>query len=85
MNFLNAVKTVLGMLPALIEAIKAIEFAFPEGGKGAQKLELVRNILASTYTFAEDTVAQFETVWKMLVPVIASIVSFANTIGAFKK
>ena len=85
MNLLVAAKTILGLLPAIIDAVKAIEAAFPEGGKGQAKLELVKTTLQTAYDYAEDKVGSFDAVWKMVQPVVGAVVAFANNTGLFKK
>lgn len=85
MNFLLAAKTILELLPAIINTVKTIEEAFPAGGSGKQKLELVRATLQATYDNVEDKVGQFDTLWKIIAPVVGSVVTFANSVGLFKK
>lgn len=42
---MNSLAIIVGLIPALIKAILAIEAAIPEGGKGADKLEAIRETL----------------------------------------
>ena len=40
MNFISTLKLIFSVLPAIIDAVKTIEKAIPEPGKGAEKLNL---------------------------------------------
>lgn len=69
---------ILQIVPALIGVVKSIEEAFSESGKGTEKLTMVREIMEASYEEVNE-------LWPTIEKVVASIVSFANTIGAFKK
>ena len=84
-NYFTIIKTVLGLLPVVVEAVKAIETALPESGAGAQKLEIIKATLSSAYEVANDTVASFESIWPVLSSMIAAIVAAFNAAGVFKK
>jgi hypothetical protein len=70
--------TILKLLPAIIAAVQAIEAAVPEAGKGAEKLEAVRQIL-QTLDDASTTL------WPQIAATIGVLVNLFNTVGAFKK
>jgi hypothetical protein len=78
MNAVQVAITVLKLVPTLIEIIKAIEAAIPASGKGADKMEAVKNILAGT-------VEGFETFWPAISNVINTLVDLFNKTGVFKK
>ena len=84
MNFLQIVKLILSMLPAIIEAVKAIEAAMPAGGQGAAKLDAIRGILSSAYAIASDAQAQFDSVWPAISGTVSAVVGMFNRAGAFK-
>jgi len=69
---------VISLIKPLIEAIKAVEEMFPQGGIGKEKLVLVRGILSAAHDGITD-------IWPTLELVIARIVAFANEVGVFKK
>jgi len=69
---------VLQLVPALIQVIKAVEELLPEGGQGAAKLAMVRDIMAQAYD-------QLDELWPTLEGVIEKIVAFFNRVGIFKK
>jgi hypothetical protein len=77
-------KTLLSMLPAIIEAIKAIEAALPDGGKGEDKLIAVREVLQAGYAVAEDQDQPFEKLWPAIQNVVAALVRLFNKVGVFK-
>lgn len=77
MNWIAIVKAVLALLPAIIEAIKAIEAALPEPGQGSQKLTLIRTIIESANSEAA-------TMWPYIEKAVAAVVAFFNSTGIFK-
>lgn len=79
------IKLVLTLLPLLIDAIKAVEAVFPESGKGAVKLALVRDAVEAAYGPTLSAVATFEEAWPALEKTITSIVATFNATGLFDK
>ena len=72
------VLVILQLVPALIEIIRTIENMFPQSGAGKEKLILVREILTASYEGIQE-------VWPAIEAIVAKVVAFANTIGAFTK
>jgi hypothetical protein len=72
----QAVKIVLFLIPALIDAIKAIEEAIPGQGKGEQKLSAIREIVETVY-------GQVFSLWPTLEKVIGVLVGVFNKTGVF--
>lgn len=68
----------LRIIPILFEIIKAVEKALPEGGKGKEKLSLVREMIESVF-------GDLSELWPKLEKIIATIVAFLNNTGVFKK
>lgn len=66
------------IIPAIINIIKAVEDAIPDGGKGSEKLNAVKAIL-------EASLDGFNELWPTLEKVIAVFVSLFNSLGIFKK
>jgi hypothetical protein len=66
------------LLPAIIEAIKAIEEAIPGQGKGEQKLAAIRGIVAASYE-------QAAAIMPILERVIGVLVDTFNAVGVFTK
>ncbi len=97
MGFLQAIQLFLGLLPTIIETVKAVETAFPQPGSGAQKLDLVLStVQAAAATVPEVVAATGETKAAVqakdvpaltagLTHVIGAVVSFFNAAGIFKK
>ncbi len=85
MQFLSVVKMILTMLPAIIEAIKAIEAALPAGGQGAAKLDAIRGVLQSAYGVASDATERFEAVWPAISGTVSALVALFNKAGVFQK
>jgi len=65
------------LIPALIAALKAIEAALPESGKGAEKLVLVREIVEGINDEAKDN-------WPLIEKTIGRLVAFFNKMGIFQ-
>lgn len=68
------VMTVLRLLPLIIEAIKAIESAVPDGGKGEEKLAALRSILEA----ADSAIAQL---WPTIEKIVGTLVVLFNKVG----
>lgn len=84
MQFVAIIKIVLQLLPLIIEAVKAIEAAFPQGGNGAVKLDALRSMIEAGYKAGSDVVVSFDSLWPVLQSTISSVVSIANSTGLFK-
>lgn len=67
---------ILAIIPGLIEVITSVEKAFPQSGKGAEKLALIKSIMAELYAGITEQ-------WGTIEKVVNAIVAFANKIGAF--
>ena len=75
---MNAITTILQLIPALIAAIKAIEEAIPGQGQGEAKLAAIRAIL-------EAVDAGIAKLWPQIGSTIGVLVGLMNSTGAFKK
>lgn len=75
---MNAVITILKMLPAIIEAIKALEAAIPGQGKGEQKLAAIREIL-------ETIDGGVAALWPQISSIIGVLVKTMNSTGTLSK
>lgn len=85
MQYLTIIKLVLSLFPLVIDAVKAIEAAYPATGQGTSKLELIRTVIQQAYDTGTGAVAKFDDVWPVLQKTVGAVVSFFNTVGAFKK
>lgn len=85
MPYLQVIKTVLALLPVIIEVVKAIEAAIPGSGQGKAKLEAVRQILEASSAVAGEAVGQFATLWPALQAAIGAVVTLFNSTGVFKQ
>lgn len=84
-NFLVIVRVVLGLLPLLIDAVKAVEAAMPQAGQGQAKLTIVRTALEAAFSIASDVSVTFAQVWPALERTVGAVVGAFNTTGVFKK
>lgn len=85
MNALQTIKLILSLLPMILDVVRAIETALPDGGQGAAKLALVRQTIEAGYSVATDTVGTFEALWPALEKTIGAVVTLFNAAGAFKR
>lgn len=85
MQYLTLIKLVLALLPVIIDAVKAIEAAYPASGQGALKLDLVRGVLEGAYNAGSGAIGKFEDLWPALQGTVSAVVSFMNSSGMFKK
>lgn len=69
--------TIIRALPELIGIIKSIENEFP-AGTGAQKIEMVVDILKTVFGDIQKIEAQ-------LRAIISIVVKYFNAVGVFKK
>lgn len=74
---MNTIIMILNLIPALIQAIKAIEEAIPGSGKGEEKLSAIRSILESVDSSATK-------LWPQISAVIGVLVGLLNRTGVFK-
>jgi hypothetical protein len=85
MTFFARAQLMLGLLPGIIAAIKAVEEAIPGSGHGEQKLAAVRGALEAAYAGATDAIEEFEQLWPSLAGIIKTLVGIFNLKGIFKK
>jgi len=69
---------IISKIPEISEAVKAVEAAYPEGGKGAAKLEAVRGILETLDT-------AYKELWPKVQALVAVLVTLFNAVVLFKK
>jgi len=72
---MQTVIMIFSLIPAIIKAILAIEEAIPAGGKGAEKLEAIRE----TLEIADSTVAAL---WPKIQGVVGVLVKLLNKTSA---
>jgi len=84
MQYITILRTILALLPTIIEVIKAIEAAIPGTGQGKAKLEAVRQILEASSAVAGETANQFAALWPALQVSIGAIVALFNSSGVFR-
>lgn len=82
-NFLEIIKTVVMILPSLVSLIEIIEGLFPESGKGAEKLSLLKNIIQIIYEATKAIEVPFNELWTVLQRVVDAIVAVFNKTGKF--
>jgi hypothetical protein len=75
---MNTLKTIMLMLPFLIEAIKALEEAIPGQGQGEQKLAAIRTMIEILYEPAKE-------IMPLIEKVIGVLVNTFNATGVFRK
>lgn len=69
---IGTITIILQLLPLIINAIKVIEEAIPDGGQGEKKLQAIRNILEA----ADSSVTAL---WPTIEKVIKAVVGLFNS------
>lgn len=73
---MNNLLIIMKLLPAIIAAVKALEEAIPDGGKGAEKLEAVRLII-------EAVDEGVRALWPQISAVVSVLVGLFHKTGVF--
>jgi len=76
-------KVVLSIIPVIIEAIKALEKAFPVAGLGAEKIAIIRMAFEEVYGTVNETMPPLEKVWAGIARLISALVALFNKTGGF--
>lgn len=74
----------LGFKPLLVQLVDGVEAAFPEGGQGRAKLEMVKAQAAIAFGVIDQAFVTFEQMWPTFVVIVEKIVEIRNATGAFK-
>lgn len=80
MNFFQILRVITSLLPLLHEIIDQVESAFPQGGYGAQKLDLVKNAIEKTMAISDTTGAMFNATWPAISGVVANMVALKKLV-----
>lgn len=78
-------KLFLAIVPLIVQAIQVVEAAIPAPGAGAQKLEMIKQMLQTSVNIAPQIGATFEQLWPTIQSIIANTVAAFNATGMFKK
>jgi hypothetical protein len=78
MNAFSTFRTIMLMLPFLIEGIKALEEAIPGQGQGEQKLAAIRSMIEILYEPAKE-------IMPLIEKVIGVLVNTFNATGVFRQ
>lgn len=78
MSAIATITTVLGLIPTILDIIKAVEAQIPETGKGKEKLEFLKNVLTTAYP-------QVVEIWGMVEKIITAAVTLYNATRSFQK
>lgn len=77
MFFLKMLGLIIDVMPLTLKMIDVAETAIGPG-KGAAKLDMVKNVVQTAYTVAEDVQAPFETLWPVFDTLIGHAVASAK-------
>jgi hypothetical protein len=84
-KFMDSLKLMLQLLPAIIMAVKALEEAIPIAGKGAEKLEVLREIIGAAYENLQGAAVTFDELWPSVQRTVSAVVALFNRTGAWDK
>lgn len=82
-RFIVFLQILAQLLPAIVAFVKAIETALPQGGAGAQKLALFRELVASAYQAAGEVGVALEDVLPTAERAASAVVGLFNKTGQF--
>ena len=82
MKYLTLLRLAFSMLPIIHTAVDQIEDMFPQGGNGAQKLAMVKNIIESAMNMSELGSNAFTTLWPMIASIVADIVALKKKVSS---
>lgn len=78
------IQLIASLLPSLGTLVQSVEQALPNAS-GAQKLEQVRQTLATAYAVEESAKSAFESAWPTISATVGGLVSAYNASGLFTK
>lgn len=78
---LATIRLLIQLAPIVAEAVDAVEALVPQGGKGAEKLAMVRSWIETAYGDAQ-LIAQL---WPAIQTTIDRVVSVRNALGQFAR
>lgn len=84
-RFLVVLQYVMTVLPALVQAIRLVEEAMPEAGKGSTKLALVMAGVEAVHESAKEVAVTFQEVRPVLESTVSKVVGLFNAVGVFRK
>jgi hypothetical protein len=87
MNFLAIMQLITQLLPIIHSTVDQVETIFPQSGKGAEKLALVKNVVETAIDVSDIGQAMAQagrdapsaTVWPIVSGVIGSIVAMKKS------
>ena len=83
-SFLNALRILVALLPAIVDLVKTIERTLPIPGIGGDKLELLKEIVTAAWeALAEDARGQLslDSLLKAAVAIANRLVAIYNRAG----
>ncbi len=83
--FLSTFQLIVSLLPLVAQSVQAVEALLPASGQGAQKLELVKGLVADAAQGVPSLVSTAGEVSGVVTTIINRVVAFFNAVGIFKK
>lgn len=83
-SFLNVLRMIVAILPAIVDLVQAIERAVPVKGAGSDKLELLQAIVTDAYNALDTELKQgvsLEGLLKAAAAITARLVALFNKLG----
>jgi len=73
------------LLPLILQTVKAVEAAFPQGGQGAAKMAIVQGVIQHALEVSTDLQVTSAQIVPVLTPIVNGVVGMLNATGAFSK
>ena len=84
-EILLIIQLINALFPLILQTIKTVESAFPQGGQGAAKLAVVQGVVEHALTVSSGLQVSAEKILPVLSPIVAGAVSILNATGVFTK
>jgi len=72
-QILQVIKLLIALGPAIIEFMMALEKLFPENGRGAEKLALLKGYVEGIWNTLGSAVPKFEDMWPKIEAIVAAV------------
>lgn len=83
-NFFIILGLVNQLLPLILQTVKALEVEFPQGGQGAQKLQMVTSIIEQALSATQGLQVTAQQLLPIVTPIVSAAVAMYKANGTFK-
>lgn len=84
-EILTIIQLINSLFPLILQTIKTVEAAFPQGGQGAAKLAVVQGVVEHALTVSSGLQVGAEKILPVLAPIVTGAVHILNATGVFNR